>query len=269
MATAIGETSRADTWRLESFLDSLILELDKAQDTLSVKGVTRRLTYTVKDFDLDLYVFPSYADGRLRFSVARPGENGASRISFQLGSITDRQIRETGKAPTVAGDMPIDAVEDLDQDVKDSLKSVGVTSASDLERMGERQIDLGQIVADKTDGRKSVSYDKLASIIGKARRRRLAPTMKSLRARRSEDGYVLSLSGTRLASESPEAGFPLALVNDRPVEILEAGPSLIKLGVKVDAMQQGKNLVRIALDPHAVVTLEIDGGAVDDRGGRP
>src|SRR5262245_46487187 len=96
-----------DNWRLETFLDSLILELDKAQDTLAIKGVTRRLTYTVKDLSVDLYVFPDYEDGKLRFNVARPGENGASRISFQLGSITDRQIRESANEPTTADDVPI------------------------------------------------------------------------------------------------------------------------------------------------------------------
>ena len=51
-----GDTGRAETWKLESFLDSLIVELDRAQDTLSVKGVTRRLTYTVRDVAVDLFV---------------------------------------------------------------------------------------------------------------------------------------------------------------------------------------------------------------------
>ena len=31
-------------WTLKSFLDSLTLELDRAQETLAVKGLTRRLT---------------------------------------------------------------------------------------------------------------------------------------------------------------------------------------------------------------------------------
>ena len=47
-------------WNLESFLNSLIFELDKAQDTLSVKGLNRKLTYTVKDVALDLQIFPEY-----------------------------------------------------------------------------------------------------------------------------------------------------------------------------------------------------------------
>ena len=50
----------AADWNLESFLDSLILELDKAQDTLSLKGVTRKLTYSVLNVALDLQIFPQY-----------------------------------------------------------------------------------------------------------------------------------------------------------------------------------------------------------------
>ncbi len=42
-------SSNNRSWNLETFLDSLIFELDKAQDTLSVKGMNRKLTYTVKD----------------------------------------------------------------------------------------------------------------------------------------------------------------------------------------------------------------------------
>jgi hypothetical protein len=41
-------------WNLETFLDSLIYELDRAQDTLALKGVNRPLTYTVKDMALEL-----------------------------------------------------------------------------------------------------------------------------------------------------------------------------------------------------------------------
>ena len=72
-------------WNLESFLDSLIVELDKAQDTLSFKGITRRLTYTVKDVGLDLQIFPQYDGRKVKFVTAQPGDAGASKISIQLG----------------------------------------------------------------------------------------------------------------------------------------------------------------------------------------
>ena len=60
------------SWKLNSFLDSLILELDRAQDTLALKGINRRLPYTVRDLALELHLFPDF-DGRdLRFITAGP-----------------------------------------------------------------------------------------------------------------------------------------------------------------------------------------------------
>jgi KaiC/GvpD/RAD55 family RecA-like ATPase len=74
-------------WGLEDFLDSLIIELDKAQDTLAVKGVTRPLTYTVKDVALDLHTFPIYDGRQVRFTTAQPGEAGASRLTIERGAV--------------------------------------------------------------------------------------------------------------------------------------------------------------------------------------
>ena len=65
-------------WKLNSFLDSLILELDRAQDTLAVKGINRPLTYTVKDVSLELQLFPNFDGRELRFTTAAPGETGAA-----------------------------------------------------------------------------------------------------------------------------------------------------------------------------------------------
>jgi hypothetical protein len=249
-----------EDWRLESFLDSLILELDKAQDTLSIKGVTRRLTYTVKDVAVDLYVFPHYEGGKLRFNVARPGENGASRISFQLGSITDRQIREHANEPLKADDVPIEQVEGLDDDVKQSLERIGVTSARDLERIGERRIDVSKVVSDKTGGDKDVSYDKLAGMIAKARRRRLAPTVKSLGTRSEGDTVLLALAGENLKVDEAHDGFPVALLNGERVPVVAARPHMLALRVRREQLGRGANDLKVALDPYAVMTLQLGGG---------
>ena len=129
-------------WNLEAFLDSLIFELDRAQDTLALKGVNRPLTYTVKDMALELQLFPIFNGDEVLFATARPGETGASKVSIQLGSISDRQIRETTKAPVAKDDIVVDAIEGVDDDTKKTLKKIGVRSAKDLEHMEQRQIDL-------------------------------------------------------------------------------------------------------------------------------
>ena len=137
-------TTRTEPWNLESFLDSLILELDKAQDTLSVKGITRKLTYTVQDVALDLQIFPHFDSGKVQFSAAQPGESGSSKLSIKLGSITDRQIRETTRDPFKVDDVAIETIDELDDETKDNLQRKGIHTASDLERPGAAQRRRGE-----------------------------------------------------------------------------------------------------------------------------
>jgi len=247
---ARAEASRPETWKLESFLDSLIVELDRAQDTLSVKGVTRRLTYTVRDVAVDLFVFPRFDDGRLGFNVAKPGEAGASKLSFSLGSITDRQIQETSNRPPTEGDIDLDDVEDLDEDVKQSLRNVGVRSARDVERLSERQVDVGKLVAEKTGGKGKAGYADLAALINKARRRQQAPAVRGLSLSPHDGGLALSIHGDNLATEG-HVGYPAARVNGREVPIIDAGPGHMRLALDPAHLIAGDNAISLALDPYA------------------
>ncbi len=250
----------ARDWRLEAFLDSLILELDRAQDTLAVKGITRRMTYTVRDLAVDLQVFPAFEDGRLRFNVAKPGEAGASRISFQLGSITDRQIRENANQPPDAEDVTIDAVPDIDSETKDMLEKVGVRSARDIEKLDSQRIDVGQIVKDKAGAKAPANYGSLAEIINKARRRKSAPVVKSLSAAHGEDGLTLILSGSNLSLASAADGFPFATVNGVAASIPSHDGGSVHLSVGRAALRRGENTVRLALDPYALLQFSFEHG---------
>src|SRR3954469_7848884 len=87
------------SWGLEEFIDSLVVELDKTRETLAVKAINKPLTYTVKELSLDLNIFPTYDGDTIRFTTAHPGQQGASKVSIQLGSITDQQVRATTTVP--------------------------------------------------------------------------------------------------------------------------------------------------------------------------
>ena len=118
-------------WNLESFIDSLVIELDKAREILAVKAINRPLTYTVKDVGMDLNLFPTFNGRDVRFVTAQPGETGASKLSIQLGSITDQQIRQTSKEPLTRDNISIEAI-DIDPEVKRELRTMGVSSVRDL-----------------------------------------------------------------------------------------------------------------------------------------
>lgn len=253
------KANKRDGWKLESFLDSLILELDKAQDTLSVKGVTRKLTYTVKDVALDLHVFPQYENDGLRFNTAKPGEEGASKISFQLGSITDRQIRETTNEPISAEDVSIETIEGVDDEVKDSLKKVGVHSSRDLERLKRRNVDLEKVVAVK-GANKKVDYQSLANLINKARRRNVPPRMMGIQATSAPLGTELTLRGENLVLDMGKVneGYPKVLVNNNKTEVVAADSDAITVRIAPGKMKRGVNSVQLALDPYALVELNVN-----------
>ncbi|MFN8570855.1 MAG: hypothetical protein U0132_02290 [Gemmatimonadaceae bacterium] len=238
------------SWKLNSFLDSLILELDRAQDTLALKGINRRLTYTVRDLNLELQLFPDF-DGRdLRFSTAGPGETGAAKIAFQLGSITDRQIRETTKDPPSADDIAIDVVDDIDDQTKQELHRIGVTTVNDIERMEKKNVDLKRAGS-------SVDYSKLANIINRTKRRQNAPSVAKAMLVEGENTKHLQLEGANLAMAASVGEFPLATLNGVPVRVLSASDRELRLGLDPNTLRDGVNELRVALDPYAVITLDV------------
>ncbi len=238
------------SWRLNSFLDSLILELDRAQDTLALKGLNRRLTYTVRDLNLELQLFPDFDGKELRFATAGPGESGAAKIAFQLGSITDRQIRETTREPPSRDDIGIDVVDGLDDQTKQDLRRIGVTTVKDIERMEKRNVDL------KRDGG-SVDYTKLANIINKTRRRQNAPSVAKAMLVGDPSAPHLTLEGSNLASASSVGDFPLAQLNGRPVAFVSTSARELRMVIDPSVLHSGANELRIALDPYAVITLDV------------
>jgi hypothetical protein len=239
-------------WNLESFLNSLIFELDKAQDTLSIKGLNRKLTYTVKDVALDLQIFPEYDGDTVRFTTAKPGETGASKVSLQLGSIRDHQIREVTKEPLTHDDISIEET-DLPESAQKELKKLGITSAEDLRRTVEdRKVDLEKVTEQKID------YKNLADLINQSRRRKQAPRVSKVSVAKSAPGKaILTLEGDNLSIASSLDDFPVAVINDQTVEIVAANQHELRIQVNEDQIQGTSKQLKVALDPYAIVTMNL------------
>lgn len=235
-------------WNLRSFLDSLVVELDKAQDTLAVKAINRPLTYSVKDVALELQIFPTYDGDIVRFTTAQPGQTGASKIQISLGSITDRMIRETAPPPKTADDLTLDDVPDLDEETKMNLNKVGVTSAKDLDRMKRRNIDLKSVAG------KSFDYAKLADVINKARRSTAVPRVMAVSL--TTDGDILHVRGANLAPMVMADGFPFAAVGNDPAEVVAVSDEEMKIRIDRRHLAEPCDL-HIALDPYAVVKMRL------------
>ena len=240
------------SWNLESFLDSLIFELDKAQDTLSVKGLNRKLTYMVKDMQLELQLFPEFDGDKINFTTAKPGETGASKISFQLGSIRDTQIREVTKTPIQLGETSIDEVDIPDEERKE-LKKLGIESTEDLRRtIEERKVDLEKAT------KKKLNYNNLASLIQKSHRQSLPPRVSRASISQAQGKKILTLEGENLAIASSFKQFPAAVVNNQNVEVISANANELKLELKENHIKGKTNQLKVALDPYAVFTMNLE-----------
>jgi hypothetical protein len=240
------------SWNLESFLDSLIFELDKAQDTLSVKGLNRKLTYTVKDISLDLQIFPEFDGDTVRFTTAKPGEAGASKVSFQLGSIRDSQIREVTRSPMSKDDISLDDV-NIPEPQRKELRRLGIQSAEDLRRtVEEKNVDL-----EKVNDKMKVDYKGLANLINKTHRKQLPPNVAKVSVAKSEGDTILTLEGDNLAIASSLDQYPVAVLNNETVEVLSANKNQLCLRVSQRHLQNSSNQLQIALDPYAIVTMNL------------
>jgi hypothetical protein len=238
-------------WQLEDFVDSLVVELDKTRETLAVKAINKPLSYTVKEVALDLNIFPTYDGDQVTFVTAQPGQQGASKVTIQLGSITDQQVRATSKAPAVKNEIPLDDI-GVDKKTKKKLRKLGVTSADDLKQLEKKNVDIAKVSDSDID------YKTLANQIEKSRRSQDPPRVKSAVLSRDEGGapYLL-IEGENLAV-NPRF-HPVAVINERLAEVLSANEKAIKIQITGDHNLSATNEVILTVDPFAVLRMDLKG----------
>ncbi|NGO48988.1 hypothetical protein [Streptomyces ureilyticus] len=236
-------------WQLEDFVDSLVVELDKTRETLAVKAVNKPLSYTVKELALDLNTFPSYDGEQIRFLTAQPGQEGASKVTISLNSITDQQVRATTKLPRGTTDVTIDQI-DVDQETRKKLRKLGVSSVDDLEQLQERDVDLGQVSGNDID------YTMLAKKIQKSRRNQSPPTIGAVSLSvADDDGPCLLIEGRHLGVDP--AFQPVAVVNEVLADVLATSDRELLIQLAPGNALRADNDVVVAFDQYAVVKVNV------------
>ena len=236
------------SWHLEDFVDSLVVELDKTRETLAVKAVNKPLTYTVKDVALDLNIFPSYDGDQVKFITAQPGQQGASKVTIQLSSITDQQVRATTKTPSAKDDIKLDEIE-LPPKARKKLRRLGVSSVSDLQQIENKNIDLHQVSDEAID------YQKLANQIQKARRSRKPPKVEAVTLSLEEDRPCLVIRGHNLSVDP--AFRPVAVVNQVLAEVASRSDRELRIELGAAHRLAGENDVIVTFDPFAVMKMRV------------
>lgn len=236
-------------WQLEEFVDSLVVELDKTRETLAVKAINKPLSYSVKELALDLNIFPSYDGDQVTFVTAQPGQQGASKVTIQLGSITDQQVRATTKVPGVKQDTNLDEI-GVDRATRKRLKKLGVNSVEDLREIERKNVDLQKASDNEID------YRALANQIQKSRRNQNPPKVTAISLSRDEDDkpYLL-VEGERLAVDP--AFRPVAVLNRALAEVMSSSDSELRIQLDSDHGLAGDNELILTFDPFAVIRVNV------------
>ncbi|GGQ70081.1 hypothetical protein [Couchioplanes azureus] len=235
-------------WQLEDFVDSLVVDLDRTRETLAVRAINRPLTYTVKEVALDLNIFPSYDGDQVTFVTAQPGQQGASKVSIQLNSITDQQVRATTKMPAAPDDVGLRHI-DVDKTTRKTLRKLGVNSVDDLAQIERRKIDLEAA----SDG--EIDYTKLANQIRKSRRNQNPPRIDGVSLSTDATDPVLVVRGANLAVDP--AFPPVAVVNDRLAEVLSSSADEVRVGVGRAHRLSACNELVLTFDPFAIARVNV------------
>lgn len=236
-------------WQLEDFVDSLVVELDKTRETLAVKAINKPLTYTVKELALDLNIFPSYDGDQVRFITAQPGQEGASKVTIQLNSITDQQVRATTKTPTAKNDLKIEEI-DVDNSTKKKLRKLGVNSVDDLKQIEKKNVDLKRVADNDID------YSKLANQIQKSKRGQTPPRVSAVSFSNDQtDGPCLVIKGENLAVDPKFP--PVAVINQTLAEVMSSSDKEMKIQIAAAQKLKDNNEVILTFDPFAVMKMNV------------
>jgi hypothetical protein len=238
-------------WQLEDFVDSLVVELDKTRETLAAKAINKALSYTVKEVALDLNIFPSYDGDLVKFVTAQPGQQGASKVTIQLSSITDQQVRATTKVPGLKSDINIDQI-GVDKKTKKRLRKLGVNSIDDLKQIENKNVDL-QKISDNV-----IDYRKLANQIQKSRRNQNPPKVAAVSLSMDENkAPFLLIQGENLAVDP--GVHPVAVVNQALAEVLSSSDREVKIQITRDHAFSENNEVILTFDPFAIIKVNVKG----------
>lgn len=236
-------------WQLADLVESLVVELDKTRETLAVKSINKRLMYSVKEVALDLNIFPAYDGDQVKFLTAQPGQEGASKVSIQLDSITDQQVRATTKMPGTKGDIKIDEI-DVDKTTKKELRKLGVSSIDDLNQIERKNVDIKKVSDNAID------YSKLANQIQKSRRGQIPPKVNgvSMSVDESKRPY-LSIQGENLAVDPKFQ--PVAVINEALAEVMSSTDRELRLRIAPEHKFSDHNEVILTFDPFAVMKVNV------------
>lgn len=120
---------------VEDFLEAITSQLDRTQDALRLKAVTRPLTYAIRDFSMDLKVFVELApDGKVMFRPSAADDTGSSVVHIGFTTVNRTMIEENTVSLSAVKSPSLGEL-GLDEQERRQLEKLGIRNASQLEQL--------------------------------------------------------------------------------------------------------------------------------------
>jgi hypothetical protein len=193
-----------ETFLVEDFLQAITSQLDRTQDALVVKAVTRPLTYALREFSMELHVFVELDDeGNVRFRNSAPNEVGASSVKLDFTTITRPMIAENTISLAMTRSPNLEEL-GLAPAERRRLEQLGVRNAAQLQRLGS---SAGATAVSRLSG---VSLDRLrqALDLGRPRVSEVAPVPSTPPPPATPPPAEPPPSGTPPSNGGTRPGFP-------------------------------------------------------------
>lgn len=126
-------------WQLAELVDTVAAEIDRAQDTLSLKSYARGLSFAIKKLSLDLEVkVRRTSDGKLLFRTVNAEQTSHTVIKLDFAQVLQSQLTTVRKPLdgqlSVASSVGLDILPEINAENLTALGLMSIYSMEDLER---------------------------------------------------------------------------------------------------------------------------------------
>ncbi len=194
-------------WQLADIVDAIAAEIDRAEDTLSLKSYARGKSIGIKQLQLDLEVNVRHTpEGEIKFRTVEPGKSSATVLKLDFAQILESQLQSVRKDLTKStSTQPLTTLPNITVDEIKRLNRIAIYSVDDLERYTQAAAMLAE-VSTKT----SIKEIKL-------RQWRELPFLSQVKPAKGEPGDEVVIEGANLGEQEPN---DVVLFQGKPAEIL-------------------------------------------------
>ncbi|NEQ66036.1 MAG: hypothetical protein F6K21_11140 [Symploca sp. SIO2D2] len=203
-------------WQLADIVDAIAAEIDRAEDTLSLKSYARGKSIGIKQLQLDLEVNVRHTpEGEIKFRTVEAGKSSATVLKLDFSQILETQLQSVRKDLTKPiSTQPITTLPNITADEIKRLNRIAIYSVDDLDRYTQTAAMLAE-VSTKT----SIEEIKL-------RQWQELPFLSTVKPAKGKSGSEVVIEGNNLGEQEPKDE---VLFQGKPAEILSWTNSQLKV----------------------------------------